>query len=53
MEDGKNINKILRIILPFPCATPVLVVLLGLVAKGDNVLWGILLIAFYMFYLGF
>ncbi len=30
-----------------PCATPVLIVLLGLVARGGNVLWGILLLLLY------
>ena len=30
-----------------PCATPVLVVLLAIVAKGGNILWGILLLLLY------
>lgn len=30
-----------------PCATPVLVVLLGIVARSGNVVWGIILLLFY------
>lgn len=30
-----------------PCATPVLVVLLGIVARSGNVPWGVLLLLFY------
>ncbi len=44
---GVLIAGILGGIFSSPCATPVLIVLLGLVARGGNVLWGILLLLFY------
>lgn len=53
---GAFITGILGGVFSSPCATPVLVILLGLVARSGNVLRGIfllLLIGFYMFYLGF
>jgi cytochrome c-type biogenesis protein len=44
---GALIAGILGGIFSSPCATPVLVVLLGLVAKSGNIVWGILLLFFY------
>jgi cytochrome c biogenesis protein CcdA len=44
---GAFIAGILGGIFSSPCATPVLVVLLGLVARGGNIVWGILLLLLY------
>jgi cytochrome c-type biogenesis protein len=44
---GALITGILGGIFCSPCATPVLVVLLGIVARSGNVAWGILLLLFY------
>lgn len=44
---GALIAGILGGIFSSPCATPVLVVLLGIVAQNGNVLWGILLLLLY------
>ncbi len=44
---GALIAGILGGIFSSPCATPVLIVLLGLVAKSGNVFWGILLLLLY------
>lgn len=44
---GALIAGILGGIFSSPCATPVLVVLLGLVAKSGNVIWGVLLLLLY------
>lgn len=44
---GAFIAGILGGIFSSPCATPVLVVLLGLVARSGNIVWGILLLLFY------
>lgn len=44
---GALVAGILGGIFSSPCATPVLVVLLGLVARSGNVLWGILLLLLY------
>ena len=44
---GAMIAGILGGIFSSPCATPVLVVLLGLVARSGNVTWGILLLLCY------
>ena len=44
---GALIAGILGGIFSSPCATPVLVVLLGIVASGGNVVWGVLLLLFY------
>lgn len=44
---GALIAGIMGGIFSSPCATPVLIVLLGLVARGGNVLWGILLLLLY------
>lgn len=44
---GAFVAGILGGIFSSPCATPVLVVLLGMVARGGNVAWGILLLLLY------
>lgn len=44
---GAFVAGILGGIFSSPCATPVLVVLLGLVARSGNVMWGILLLLLY------
>lgn len=44
---GAFIAGILGGVFSSPCATPVLVVLLGLVARSGNVAWGILLLLLY------
>ena len=44
---GALIAGILGGVFSSPCATPVLVVLLGLVARNGNVAWGILLLLLY------
>ncbi len=44
---GAFIAGILGGIFSSPCATPVLVVLLGLVARGGNIVWGILMLLIY------
>ena len=44
---GALIAGILGGIFSSPCATPVLIVLLGLVAKSGNILWGVLLLLLY------
>lgn len=44
---GALIAGILGGVFSSPCATPVLVVLLGVVAQGGNVAWGILLLLLY------
>ncbi len=44
---GAFIAGILGGIFSSPCATPVLIVLLGLVAGSGNILWGILLLLLY------
>lgn len=44
---GALIAGILGGIFSSPCATPVLVVLLGIVAQSGNVVWGILLLLLY------
>lgn len=44
---GALVAGILGGIFSSPCATPVLVVLLGLVARSGNILWGILLLLLY------
>ena len=44
---GAFFAGILGGIFSSPCATPVLVVLLGIVARGSNVAWGVLLLLFY------
>lgn len=44
---GAFLAGVLGGIFSSPCATPVLVVLLGLVARSGNVVWGILLLLLY------
>ena len=44
---GAFIAGILGGIFSSPCATPVLIVLLGLVARSGNIIWGILLLLLY------
>lgn len=44
---GALIAGILGGIFASPCSTPVLVVLLGIVSKSGNILWGILLLLLY------
>ena len=44
---GALIAGVLGGVFSSPCATPVLVVLLGVVARGGNVAWGILLLLLY------
>ena len=44
---GAFIAGILGGVFSSPCATPVLVILLGIVAKSGNVAWGILLLLLY------
>lgn len=44
---GALIAGILGGIFSSPCATPVLIVLLGIVAKSGNVVWGVLLLLLY------
>ena len=44
---GALITGILGGVFCSPCATPVLVVLLGIVARSGNVAWGVLLLLFY------
>lgn len=44
---GALIAGILGGVFASPCSTPVLVVLLGLVSKSGNILWGILLLLLY------
>ena len=44
---GAFIAGILGGVFSSPCATPVLVVLLGIVAKSGNVAWGVLLLLLY------
>lgn len=44
---GALIAGILGGVFSSPCATPVLVVLLGIVARSGNVVWGILLLLLY------
>lgn len=44
---GALIAGILGGVFSSPCATPVLIVLLGMVAKSGNVLWGIFLLLLY------
>ncbi|MEG2054388.1 MAG: cytochrome c biogenesis protein CcdA, partial [Oscillospiraceae bacterium] len=44
---GAFLAGILGGVFASPCATPVLVVLLGVVAKGGNVAWGVLLLLLY------
>ena len=44
---GAFIAGVLGGVFSSPCATPVLVVLLGIVARNGNVLWGILLLLLY------
>ncbi|NLT48999.1 MAG: cytochrome c biogenesis protein CcdA, partial [Clostridiales bacterium] len=44
---GALATGILGGIFSSPCATPVLVVLLGIVARSGNVPWGVLLLLFY------
>jgi cytochrome c biogenesis protein CcdA len=44
---GALIAGILGGVFSSPCATPMLVVLLGVVAQGGNLLWGILLLLLY------
>lgn len=44
---GALIAGILRGVFSSPCATPVLVVLLGIVAGSGNVAWGVLLLLLY------
>lgn len=44
---GAFVAGILGGIFSSPCATPVLVVLLGMVARGGNVAWGVLLLLLY------
>lgn len=44
---GALVAGILGGVFSSPCATPVLVVLLGIVARSGNVLWGILLLLLY------
>ena len=44
---GAFIAGILGGVFSSPCATPVLVVLLGIVARSGNVIWGVLLLFFY------
>lgn len=44
---GALVAGILGGIFSSPCATPVLVVLLGIVARSGNVLWGVLLLLLY------
>jgi len=44
---GAFIAGILGGVFSSPCATPVLIVLLGIVAKSGNVVWGILLLLLY------
>lgn len=44
---GALIAGILGGIFSSPCATPVLIVLLGIVAQNGNVLWGIMLLLLY------
>lgn len=44
---GAFIAGILGGVFSSPCATPVLIVLLGIVARSGNVLWGVLLLLLY------
>lgn len=44
---GALLSGVLSGIFSSPCATPALVVLLGLVARGGNVVWGIFLLLLY------
>lgn len=44
---GAFVAGILGGVFSSPCATPVLVVLLGVVARGGNVVWGVLLLLLY------
>lgn len=44
---GALIAGVLGGVFSSPCATPVLVVLLGVVARGGNVAWGVLLLLLY------
>ena len=44
---GAFIAGILGGVFSSPCATPVLIVLLGIVARSGNVIWGILLLLLY------
>lgn len=44
---GALATGILGGVFSSPCATPVLVVLLGIVARSGNVAWGVLLLLFY------
>ena len=44
---GALITGILGGVFCSPCATPVLVVLLGIVARSGNLAWGVLLLLFY------
>lgn len=44
---GAFVAGILGGVFSSPCATPVLIVLLGIVAKSGNVVWGILLLLLY------
>lgn len=44
---GALVAGILGGVFSSPCATPVLIVLLGIVAKSGNVVWGILLLLLY------
>ena len=44
---GAFITGILGGFFSSPCATPVLVVLLGIVAKSGNILWGVVLLLLY------
>jgi cytochrome c biogenesis protein CcdA len=44
---GAFIAGVLGGVFSSPCATPVLVVLLGIVARSGNVVWGVLLLLLY------
>lgn len=44
---GALLAGILGGIFSSPCSTPVLIVLLGIVAQGGNIIWGILLLLLY------
>lgn len=44
---GAFLTGILGGVFSSPCATPVLIVLLGIVAKSGNIAWGVLLLFFY------
>lgn len=44
---GAFVAGILGGVFSSPCATPVLIVLLGIVAKSGNVVWGVLLLLLY------